>query len=209
MHIHLPKSLHGWREFLKEIGIIVLGVLIALTAEQLVVWAHDRHLAYQARTEIQSELRQDLQQIKSNQMRMLAQQRQLEENLDQLESGAPDDQIIRALRYVWDLEKNRDSAWNAAKLDGALALIPPSDVAEASYVYESEDASDPIAYGYFNDMDSAAVIVDHARVTGRLTPQMRQQLVSATVSAAGRAKTLLKLLGYEQAALNATPLLSR
>lgn len=35
MHIHLPKPLHGWREFLAEVGIIVLGVLIALGAEQL------------------------------------------------------------------------------------------------------------------------------------------------------------------------------
>ena len=36
MHFHLPKPLHGWREFLGEVGIIVLGVLIALALEQLV-----------------------------------------------------------------------------------------------------------------------------------------------------------------------------
>ena len=36
MHFHLPKPLHGWREFVGEVGIIVLGVLIALGAEQLV-----------------------------------------------------------------------------------------------------------------------------------------------------------------------------
>jgi uncharacterized membrane protein YraQ (UPF0718 family) len=29
MHFHLPKPLHGWREFKGEVGIIVLGVLIA------------------------------------------------------------------------------------------------------------------------------------------------------------------------------------
>lgn len=43
MHIHLPKPLHGWREFLGEVGIIVLGVLIALGAEQLVEGQHWRH----------------------------------------------------------------------------------------------------------------------------------------------------------------------
>jgi hypothetical protein len=32
MHFHLPKPLHGWREFAGEVGIIVLGVLIALGA---------------------------------------------------------------------------------------------------------------------------------------------------------------------------------
>ena len=35
MHVHLPKPLHGWREFVGEVGIIVLGVLIALGFEQL------------------------------------------------------------------------------------------------------------------------------------------------------------------------------
>lgn len=44
MHFHVPKPLHGWREFLGEVGIIVLGVLIALGLEQAVEswhW-HDR-----------------------------------------------------------------------------------------------------------------------------------------------------------------------
>jgi hypothetical protein len=36
MHFHLPKPLHGWREFTGEVGIIVLGVLIALGFEQVV-----------------------------------------------------------------------------------------------------------------------------------------------------------------------------
>jgi len=36
MHVHLPKGFHGWRELAKEVGIIVLGVLIALGFEQLV-----------------------------------------------------------------------------------------------------------------------------------------------------------------------------
>ena len=42
MHFHLPKPLHGWREFIGEVGIIVVGVLVALTAEQLVEAAHWR-----------------------------------------------------------------------------------------------------------------------------------------------------------------------
>src|SRR3954452_5726074 len=40
MHVHLPKPLHGWREFLGEVAIIVLGVGIALGAEQIVEAAH-------------------------------------------------------------------------------------------------------------------------------------------------------------------------
>jgi len=43
MHFHLPKPLHGWRQLAGEVGIIVLGVLIALTFEQLAdewQWQH-------------------------------------------------------------------------------------------------------------------------------------------------------------------------
>jgi len=36
MQVKLPKPLHGWRAFVGEVGIIVLGVLIALGAQQLV-----------------------------------------------------------------------------------------------------------------------------------------------------------------------------
>lgn len=43
MHIHPPKPLHGWKEFLNEIFVIVVGVLIALGLEQVVEWAHWKH----------------------------------------------------------------------------------------------------------------------------------------------------------------------
>ena len=36
MRFHLPKPMHGWREFAGEVGIIVIGVLIALAAGQAV-----------------------------------------------------------------------------------------------------------------------------------------------------------------------------
>ena len=42
MPVHLPKPLHGWREFAGEVGIIVLGVLIALGAEQLIQTIHSQ-----------------------------------------------------------------------------------------------------------------------------------------------------------------------
>lgn len=40
MKYKLPKPLRGWREFAGEVGVIVLGVLIALAAQQLVENIH-------------------------------------------------------------------------------------------------------------------------------------------------------------------------
>lgn len=60
MHFHLPKPLHGWREFFGEVGIIVLGVLIALAAEQAVEAVHDRFVAAESRSDVRDEVAFDL-----------------------------------------------------------------------------------------------------------------------------------------------------
>ena len=59
MHIHLPKPLHGWREFLGEVGIIVIGVLLALSAEQLIEAAHWRDKVANAEAAMRAELAED------------------------------------------------------------------------------------------------------------------------------------------------------
>lgn len=56
MHVHLPKPLHGWREFAGEVGIIVIGVLIALGAQQLVETIHSRNEVAQFRSAVNLEL---------------------------------------------------------------------------------------------------------------------------------------------------------
>jgi len=55
MHFHLPKPLHGWRAFAGEVGIIVVGVLIALAAEAVVQSLHDRQVAEDARQNVRAE----------------------------------------------------------------------------------------------------------------------------------------------------------
>lgn len=60
MDVHLPKPLHGWREFAGEVGIIVLGVLIALGAEQTVESLHWQHQVRETRRAIDAEASHDL-----------------------------------------------------------------------------------------------------------------------------------------------------
>ncbi|MBV9548163.1 MAG: hypothetical protein JO256_00640 [Alphaproteobacteria bacterium] len=56
MEIHKPKPVHSWRELLTEIGVIVIGVAIALSAEQGVEWWHWRGQVVQARQAIFAEI---------------------------------------------------------------------------------------------------------------------------------------------------------
>jgi hypothetical protein len=60
MHFHLPKPLHGWREFVGEVGIIVIGVLIAIGAEQVVETIHGNAQVREFRGAVADELAYDL-----------------------------------------------------------------------------------------------------------------------------------------------------
>ncbi|MDH7638704.1 hypothetical protein [Sphingomonas oryzagri] len=59
MDIHKVKPVHGWREFFGEVGIIVLGVMIALGAEQIAEILHWREQVLEARDTMRSELRDE------------------------------------------------------------------------------------------------------------------------------------------------------
>ncbi len=59
MHVHLPKPLHGWRAFAGEVGIIVIGVLIALAAGQVVETLHWKHVAAAARESVREEMQDE------------------------------------------------------------------------------------------------------------------------------------------------------
>jgi hypothetical protein len=59
MHFHLPKPLHGWREFAAQVGIIVIGVLIALTFEQVAEAMRWRSAVIESEASMRKELAED------------------------------------------------------------------------------------------------------------------------------------------------------
>lgn len=58
MHVHVPKPLHGWRAFAGEVGIIVLGVLIAIGFGQIVEAVHWRSQVSDARSALSRDMAQ-------------------------------------------------------------------------------------------------------------------------------------------------------
>jgi len=79
MEIHRPKAAHSWREFLIEIGTIVLGILIALGLEQSIEALRERHLAHEAQDAIDAEMRSDLDLIAARLSRQACIERRLSE----------------------------------------------------------------------------------------------------------------------------------
>jgi hypothetical protein len=122
MHIHLPKPLHGWRDFVGEVGIIVLGVLIALGAEQLVQATHDHSEVAELRAAMRAELAVDRARYEQNAEEahcMLA-------RLDAIDAWAatapPSARIANPERpFLWNTHAG---AWDIAKTSPAAAQLP-------------------------------------------------------------------------------------
>jgi hypothetical protein len=135
MRFHLPKPLHGWREFAGEVGIIVIGVLIALSAEQVVEALHWRSNVAQAREDLGTELQGDL----FNAEERARLETCIDGRLDQI-----DELIDHPPARPWKLLPGHNlvpihvwssSGWDSAVADGAVAHMSRRERARYAFVY--------------------------------------------------------------------------
>ena len=135
MHFHLPKPLHGWREFAGEVGIIVLGVLIALSAEQLIQSAHEARLRRETRDAARSELTAALQNFVNRRLLEPCIDRRLDEVTQLLSASEkpgyrPPTWIGRP--QMWDFA---EPAWDAAAAGGRVSLLSLQEQTALGSVY--------------------------------------------------------------------------
>lgn len=136
MHVHLPKPLHGWRAFFGEVGIIVVGVLIALAAEQVVQAARERERAAHAEDAIRDELGFNLGRLQSRMNIHTCVERRLAEIQALLHSAAVNPQIetpgwIGRPQY-WTYASSR---WQAESQAGSASLVEPSRLSSYAIMY--------------------------------------------------------------------------
>ena len=153
MHFHLPKPLHGWREFSGEVGVIVLGVLIALSAEQMVEALHWRNETATLRENLHREIRDDQ---SSAALRVMIsgciRQRisRFENELKQPGVAWPgdpirggDEQRWSAIRVAFKFPSMQSfyttGQWQTALASGALAHMPDGERNAYSYTYQAID----------------------------------------------------------------------
>jgi hypothetical protein len=123
MHFHLPKPLHGWRELVGEVGIIVIGVLVALGAEQAVEAWHAHNQAEEARTALRSELGEDnLPQAYARLALVPCIDGELKQLQFALDNHVDRRQFVTLARsYKPPLRTWDDQAWNAVIATGVLS----------------------------------------------------------------------------------------
>ncbi|HEX5264902.1 MAG TPA: hypothetical protein VFW13_15330 [Phenylobacterium sp.] len=184
MDIHKPKPVHGWRELLSEIAIIVLGILIALAGEQAVEAFHWSERIREAEAQMSKELTED---NGPQALERLAQSPCIAAQLDGLQkaliaerdTGAP----FRGAAPVVPTFNTWDSdAYRQAMASSTIAHMSP----ERGYAWSSP-------YSLMPDMDAVAVkeandyaeLSDAALAPVHPSEAMRERLLSAISRAKG------------------------
>jgi hypothetical protein len=137
MDIHKPKPWHGWREFLKEYGIIVLGVLTALALEQSVEALRQGEQIEQLR----SALRGELADSRARWEDMSSGQACTEARLDAIErwlrAAPPTARVVDGYQpMLWNMHS---SAWDIAKASSAAQHIPLEERLLYASLYSAVD----------------------------------------------------------------------
>src|SRR3954470_878979 len=137
MDIHKPKPIRNWREFLKEVGTIVLGVCIALAAEQAVEWWHWRSEVMQARKAILEEISMNQPLFTRRLGAVRCMNRQIAEAhaiLDALEAGKPRPGFTTFHRSGGSALLS-ESEWQSERASQVLTHFPRAELAVLGRYY--------------------------------------------------------------------------
>ena len=164
MDIHLPKPFHNWREFLKEYGIIVLGVLTALGLEQAIEWVHHRAQVREATERLRAESLENREFIAFGIANLRAGVKQADSLLAELgncDSAIAADRLAPVERVLFLVPS--EAAWLGMR-DSALLPLMPSVLADN---YWKIDTFNAVLAGRRDDLfrarDEAAASVNVLR----------------------------------------------
>jgi hypothetical protein len=186
MHFHLPKPLHGWRAFAGEVGIIVIGVLIALGAEQIVESWHWHDKVQIAKKSIDFEVNVQLDYSEE----VMSFKPCAGPFVDALEAAIlrHDAATIGKLhdtRPPFEARPWRSTAWQSAMSTEVADHLDPDELAEYALMFTS-----------FDDLrgNLDAIVNDFAEATtGRLGGPADAASIQLQLSAAERLRTHLAL----------------
>jgi hypothetical protein len=134
---HSPhQAVHTWKDAFIHIGIIAVGLLLAIGLEQTVEFLHHRHEAHHAREMLAEEIKLNDQTQRDEQYVLGMHEEHLFNDLlvlGRLRDHAllPTDRIVLFHPYT----KLTDSAWKTAQASGAVALLSYDEILRYDDIY--------------------------------------------------------------------------
>ena len=135
MDIHKPKPIHSFREFLSELGVVVLGIVIALSGEQLIEHLHDRHKAAEARKSIRDEIAMNVTVLESRSASQGCIDRRIDDIARLLEAADGPNYVNPSWLgrpQIWEMLHAR---WQVVSQSGRAPLLAPEEQARYGFVY--------------------------------------------------------------------------
>ena len=135
MDIHKPKPVHSLREFLSEIMVVVVGISIALTGEQIIERLHEHQVAAEAREQIRNEVATDLA-VLGNRIKVEpCMDKRFAELRQTLANGGTPAYVAPNWIGRPDAWDNQSGRWQAASQSGRVALLRPDEQGGFSFIY--------------------------------------------------------------------------
>jgi hypothetical protein len=198
MDLHKPKPIRNWREFLTEVGTIVLGVCIALTAEQAVEWWHWRGQVRDAREVIATELASNLAVAVTRLRTGTCTERRLDELALILDTASktgslpPLGDIRRPPRGTWP-----NGAWESVVASQTATHFRRQQLADIAAAYKFTQRIEGFSLREIEDWNTLYTIVGPGR---RLDPASESELRKALSDARTNNRTI-PTLGLQMANL--------
>ncbi|HEY3813059.1 MAG TPA: hypothetical protein VGL66_07515 [Caulobacteraceae bacterium] len=141
MDVHKPKPIDTWRDFAKELGVIVLGIVIALGLEQLVDVIHHRMQAHEMAEKLQQESRENRATIRYDLEQCAAARAAIGSDLatvtQWLKTPRPGVLPLSQVPYS-KFYRPADAAWTSVR-DGSLLPIMPKRLVDNGWKIDTID----------------------------------------------------------------------
>ena len=174
MKLRLPTPLHGWRAFFGEVGVVVLGILIALGVDQAAKAVGNARDAAEARQNIRAEVVANITRVQQRGHAQGCVDRRLDELQALLDDAAADGRIPRPnwigrpTRYGIESER-----WNVAVQSGRSSYFEPEEQAQYGmlyntliYFYEMQN-SEQLVWARLSALDGFDRLSEDSRVAMR------------------------------------------
>lgn len=196
MEIHKPKPIHNWREFLKEVGTIVLGVCVALGAEQAVEWVHWRNQVDQALEVLAAELTLNIAHGGERVVREACIEARLDRLADILDAASRSGVLPPAAEFGSAPRRNwTRGAWDSVMSSQVAAHLSRNQLTQLSMIYEEIQSESEL-----NTKEAAAWTDLYAMVgPGRRMDPVLDQALHAALGRARSANREMALNGGQMA----------
>lgn len=171
MDVHPPhEPIHTWRDFFIHLITITVGLLIALSLEGTVEFAHRRHLLHQSENTLQAELSENQATLAGDKKELEKEKKQIEDALRSITDLQNHPNSGDQLNLNWEWNSMQSAAWDTARNTGAVALMPYESAQRYSQIYGQQVLVNEQAFVYIRGIYRTGSVQQGGRKLSNLKP---------------------------------------